>query len=179
MKVMVLLANGFEEIEALTPVDVLRRAGAQVRTLSIHDDRTVTGAHEVPVVADALFTGEETADAVILPGGLPGATNLAEDERVLALIRKQLETEKTVGAICAAPLALHAAGVLGGRRFTCYPGVEEEIGEGMHEASEIVVDGKLITGKGPAYAMDFALTLVEQLLGLEKRNEVAKGLLRK
>lgn len=179
MKVIVLLANGFEEIEALTPVDVLRRAGAEVEALSIHEEKKVTGAHGIIVEADGVFTGEEDADAVVLPGGLPGAVNLAEDQRVRQTIRRQLEKDKTVAAICAAPLALDAAGVLAGRRFTTYPGIEGDIQEGIHEDSEVVQDGQLITGKGPAFAMDFALAITEQLLGKEKRQEVAEGLLRK
>lgn len=179
MKVIVLLANGFEEVEALTPVDVLRRAGAEVRTLSIHKEEKVTGAHAVTVMADGVFTGEEEADAVVLPGGLPGATNLAADERVQKMIRSQLQKDKTVGAICAAPLALDAAGVLAGRRFTAYPGVEADIREGTHVNDGIVTDGPLITGKGPDFAMDFALMITEQLFGREKRDEVAEGLLKK
>lgn len=179
MKVIVLLAEGFEEIEALTPVDVLRRAGADVQMLSIHEALKVTGAHGIPVIADGLFAGGEEADAVILPGGLPGAVNLAADERVREIIQRYLKEEKTVAAICAAPLALDAAGVLAGRRFTTYPGVEEKITEGTHETAAVVEDSKLITGKGPAFAMDFALAVTAQLLGREKRDEVAEGLLRK
>lgn len=177
MKVVVLFADGFEEIEAVTPVDVLRRAGADMQMLSITDILGVTGAHGIKILADGILTGDEDVDAVVLPGGLPGAINLSENEKVLKLVRAQYEKAGVVAAICAAPIVLDRAGVLVGRNFTCYPGFEENFETGTRMNQEVVVDDHVVTGMGPALAMDFSLQLVEQLLGKEKRDEVAKGLL--
>ncbi len=179
MKVLVLLADGFEEVEALAPVDILRRAEIDVETLSIMDGREVKGAHGVPVIADAQLQGNEEADAIVLPGGLPGATNLAADPRVLEIVTRHYESGKIVSAICAAPLVLDTAGVLAEKNFTCYPGFQENIKFGHYQNEAVVIDGNVVTGRGPGYAMKFALALVEILVGKAKYDTVAKGFLLK
>ena len=177
-KVIVFLAEGFEEIEAISIIDVLRRAEVSVTTVSISKEKQVKGAHNVPVVADKLFDEVNFAsyDMIVLPGGMPGAKNLQEHEGV----KKQVEVfekDKHVGAICAAPMVLGGMGLLKGRRATCYPGFEAELIGATITNEEVTVDGNIITGKGPAFAMKFALQLVETLAGKATRNEVSNGLL--
>ncbi|NLA63624.1 MAG: DJ-1/PfpI family protein [Bacteroidales bacterium] len=177
-KVIVFLAEGFEEIEAISIIDVLRRAEVSVTTVSISKDKQVKGAHNVPVVADKLFDEVDFAsyDMIVLPGGMPGAKNLQEHEGV----RKQIEAfekDKQIGAICAAPMILGGMGLLKGKRATCYPGFEAELIEAKITDEAVTVDGNITTGKGPAFAMQFALQLVETLDGKATRNEVSDGLL--
>ncbi len=177
-KVIVFLAEGFEEIEAISIIDVLRRAEVSVTTVSISKDKQVKGAHNVPVVADKLFDEVDFAsyDMIVLPGGMPGAKNLQEHEGV----RKQIEAfekDKQIGAICAAPMILGGMGLLKGKRATCYPGFEAELIEAKITDEAVTVDGNITTGKGPAFAMQFALQLVETLAGKATRNEVSDGLL--
>ena len=177
-KVIVFLAEGFEEIEAISIIDVLRRAEVSVTTVSISKDKQVKGAHNVPVVADKLFDEVDFAsyDMIVLPGGMPGAKNLQEHEGV----RKQIEAfekDKQIGAICAAPMILGGMGLLKGKRATCYPGFEAELIEAKITDEAVTVDGNITTGKGPAFAMQFALQLVETLAGKGTRNEVSNGLL--
>ena len=177
-KVIVFLAEGFEEIEAISIIDVLRRAEVSVTTVSISKDKQVKGAHNVPVVADKLFDEVDFAsyDMIVLPGGMPGAKNLQEHEGV----RKQIEAfekDKQIGAICAAPMILGGMGLLKGKRATCYPGFEAELIEAKITDEAVTVDGNITTGKGPAFAMQFALQLVETLAGKGTRNEVSDGLL--
>ena len=177
-KVIVFLAEGFEEIEAISIIDVLRRAEVSVTTVSISKEKEVKGAHNVPVVADKLFDDVDFAsyDMIVLPGGMPGAKNLQEHEGV----KKQVEVfekDKHVGAICAAPMVLGGMGLLKGKRATCYPGFEAELIGATITNEEVTVDGNIITGKGPAFAMKFALQLVETLAGKATRNEVSNGLL--
>lgn len=162
----VLLANGFEEIEALTVVDVLRRAGVDVKMASLAG-RRVTGAHGIAVVADQMLkaAAEETWDAVILPGGMPGSDTLRKSARVLALVRAQFESGRLVAAICAAPMALGAAGILRGRRATCYPGCEAELTGARVVAQRVVSDRNVLTSRGPGTALEFALALAQKLAG--------------
>ncbi len=156
----------------------MRRAEVSVTTVSISKEKEVKGAHNVPVVADKLFDDVDFAsyDMIVLPGGMPGAKNLQEHEGV----KKQVEVfekDKHVGAICAAPMVLGGMGLLKGRRATCYPGFEAELIGATITNEEVTVDGNIITGKGPAFAMKFALQLVETLAGKATRNEVSNGLL--
>lgn len=173
---IVVLADGFEEIEALTVVDVLRRADTDVKMLAFREG-AVRGAHEIRVEPDGVLTGNETPDALILPGGMPGAKHLAEEERVLRLVRAQNESGKILAAICAAPMALDSAGALEGKKYTCYPGFEKDRTGGTHTGASVEHDGHLITGKGPAFAMEFALEIAEALWGAERRTELEQGLL--
>ena len=177
-KVIVFLAEGFEEIEAISIIDVLRRAEVSVTTVSISKEKEVKGAHNIPVVADKLFDELDFAsyDMIVLPGGMPGAKNLQEHEGVIKQI-EAFEKNKQIGAICAAPMILGGMGLLKGKRATCYPGFEAELIEAKITDEAVTVDGNITTGKGPAFAMQFALQLVETLAGKATRNEVSDGLL--
>jgi len=177
-KVLVPLAVGFEEIEAITIVDVLRRAGLEVVMASL-EGLHVKGAHGIEVVADTLLETIEasTFDMVVLPGGLPGATNLAKDTKVLALLQAFDKEKKYIAAICAAPLALKSAGVLK-NHYTCYPSFENHIlHDGYTDTSTIVCDENIITSQGPSTAMIFSIKLVEILCGKVVSHNLEKELL--
>lgn len=180
----IFLANGFEEVEALGTVDVMRRAGMTVRTVSINDDFEVTGAHGIPVKADLLLNdvavGEDT-EWLICPGGMPGASNLAASKKLNEMLRAQHERNGYIAAICASPaLVLAPLGLLNGRKATCYPGMEPiEITEAEMTGEPVVTDGNIITGKGPAYTFAFALAIVEKSKGAETAGQVAQGMLYK
>ena len=177
-KVIVFLAEGFEEIEAISIIDVLRRAEISVSTVSVGDKKEVKGAHDVPVIADKLFDEVDFSNyhMLVLPGGMPGAKNLNEHDGVKNQI-KEFEKDKQIGAICAAPMVLGNMGLLKGKRATCFPGFEAELIEAKITDEAVTVDGNITTGKGPAFAMQFALQLVETLAGKGTRNEVSDGLL--
>jgi 4-methyl-5(b-hydroxyethyl)-thiazole monophosphate biosynthesis len=165
-RVSVLLANGFEEIEAVTIIDVLRRAGVEVVTLGV-DGLEVTGSHAITIRADrALEAGaKEDWDMVILPGGLPGAHTLRDHPTVQSLLTAQHAKGKALAAICAAPIALGKAGVLSGRRATSYPGFESELTGATCSSDRIVMDGNLVTSRGPGTALEFSLELAGRLAG--------------
>ena len=177
--IFVFLATGFEEIEALTPVDVLRRAGLNVQTVSVMDEQTVVGAHGIPVVADKMFAEINSADAemILLPGGLPGATNLDEHTGLSELIMKFAKEEKPLAAICAAPLVFGNRGLLDGKKATCYPGFETYLQGAEYTANLVEVDGNFITGKGPGAAMEFAFAIVEKYCGVAKVQELKLGMM--
>ncbi|HEY8362738.1 MAG TPA: DJ-1 family glyoxalase III [Tissierellaceae bacterium] len=182
MKVIVFLANGFEEVEALTVVDYLRRKGIKVDTVSITDDKKVVGAHEVPVLADKLIdeiNDLDSYDGVVIPGGIPGATNLRDNQRVIEIVKTLHEKGKLTAAICAGPIVLERAGIIKGKRVTSYPGFEDELKGGIYEEKSVVVDGNIITSRGPALAVDFAIEIVKYLLGEDKAEELKKGILYK
>jgi 4-methyl-5(b-hydroxyethyl)-thiazole monophosphate biosynthesis len=179
--VLVPLAPGFEEIEAVTIVDVLRRAGVHVVTASL-GARDVGGAHDMSVRADvtldAARSSGERFDAVVLPGGMPGATNLRDDPRVIALLRDVVEKGGTAAAICAAPIALEAAGLLKGRRATCYPSFRDQlVSASARLDAHVVEDGHIVTSAGPGTAIEFALALVARLAGREAADKVRAGML--
>lgn len=178
-KVALFLANGFEEMEALGTVDVLRRAQIEVQTISITDDRVVIGAHDIPVTADTTFDKTDFSDVelLILPGGMPGAKNLNEHEGLKTLIKEFNTRGKSLAAICAAPMVFGGLGLLDGKKATCYPGFEPELIGARVTDENVVVDGNITTGKGPGWVFDFALSLVEQLAGIATRKEVQNGLL--
>ena len=165
-KALVLLAEGFEEIEAVTIADVLRRADVSV-TLAALRQSPVRGSHALELVADTTLDRIEASefDALVLPGGMPGARHLAEDERVLELVRSFVARKKLTAAICAAPTVLDAAGVLEGVRATAYPGFA--LPHAQFSESRVVEDGGIVTSRGPGTAIDFSLKLVERLLGAE------------
>lgn len=182
MKVAVFFADGFEEIEAITAVDIIRRSEIEVETISINESNSVKGAHGVIVNTDSVIseTGSfEEYDAIVIPGGLPGATNLRDSDKVIEAVRTGFKNEKLVSAICAGPIVLHKAGVLDGKNVTNYPGFEDELSGANPTGKGVEKDSNVITGKGPAYAMDFALEIVEYLAGTDKANEVKDGLLKK
>ena len=177
--VLLFLADGFEEIEALATVDVLRRAGVQVTTVSINPTGLVTGAHGIPVMADVLFEQAQYADAdmLILPGGMPGAANLDAHEGLRRLITAHAEAGKWLAAICAAPMVYGHMGLLSGRKATCYPGFEGELAGAAYTAAPVEKDGNIITGKGPAVVLPFAYALSEVLVGEEIVAQVKAGML--
>lgn len=173
------LANGFEEIEALTIVDLLRRADLQVQTVSITGDKKVMGTHGIPVEADILYqeADYELCEMIVLPGGLPGADYLGEHEGLTKHIRCFAENDKYLAAICAAPMVFGAQGILEGKKATIYPGMEDRLIGAEPQNEKVVVDGKIITSRGPATAMPFAIKLVELLKGKAAAADLAKGLL--
>lgn len=163
-KVAVILANGFEEIEALTVVDVLRRANITCHMVGFGEK--VTGSHAIQVQADRVFNGDlSDYDMIVLPGGMPGSAHLRDNEQLITELQKFDTIGKKVAAICAAPIALNRAGLLEGRNFTCYDGVQEQIADGHYHKETVVVDGNIITSRGPATALAFAYHLVEILGG--------------
>ena len=177
--IFVFLAEGFEEIEALTPVDVLRRAGLSVQTVSVMDEQIVAGAHGVPVLADKMFAeiNPEDAEMILLPGGLPGATNLDAHEGLGQMIQDFAKEEKPLAAICAAPLVFGNRGLLQGKKATCYPGFETYLQGAEYTAALVERDGNFITGKGPGAAMEFAFAIVEKYCGIDKVNELKQGMM--
>ena len=163
-KVAVILADGFEEIEALTVVDVLRRANITCHMVGF--EAQVTGSHAIKVQADRVFDGDlSDYDMIVLPGGMPGSANLRDHELLIAELQKCEQVGKKVAAICAAPIVLNRAGLLKDKVFTCYDGVQEQIADGHYSKETVVVDGQLTTSRGPATALAFAYNLVEQLGG--------------
>lgn len=179
--VLVPLAQGCEELEAVTVVDLLRRAGIRVVTAGL-DDRPVRASRGMVLIPDTTLNDVlgESFDMIVLPGGQPGATNLGKDERVTGLLRQMARAGKYTAAICAAPKVLAQSGLLEGRRATSFPGsVEPGSVPGLDYVDDpVVVDGKVITSRGPGTAMDFALQLIESLAGHPKRQEVEAGLQR-
>lgn len=178
MKILIPLADGLEEIEAITNIDVLRRAGTEVITAGLND-LEVTGAHDIVIKADRLIdeVRAEEFDGIILPGGMPGSTNLRNNDKVIKLVQKLNTDGKLVAAICAAPIALEKAGVIRNRKATSYPGFDREMVSCDYLEERVVVDGNLITGRGPGVALEFAITVVQYLLGEEKAAELKEGML--
>lgn len=174
----VLLAEGFEEIEAVTIVDVLRRADIDTVIVGVTGN-LVEGAHGIAMRADRSIekAALESWDLIVLPGGMPGATTLRDDPRVIGWIRDQNARGGRVAAICAAPIALSKAGVLSGRRATSYPGFGDQVAAASYVEEAVVVDGTVTTSRGPGTAMAFALSLVEQVLGAPKKKELADAML--
>jgi 4-methyl-5(b-hydroxyethyl)-thiazole monophosphate biosynthesis len=173
--VLVPLADGFEEIEVVTPVDLLRRAGALVTTAALGDGIHVTGRSGVVVHADTTLSavGTSVHDCVFVPGG-PGVAVLRADPRVAQLLRLQRERDGWIASICAGPLVLNDAGVLGGRRFTAHFSTAAELPDALAE-ERVVVDGKLITSRGAGTALDLGLMVVEKLFSREKADAVARS----
>lgn len=177
-RVCVLLAPGYEEVEALTPVDYLRRAGVTVDVVSTVEDIAVESAHQVIVQADTFLEdiqAEEYA-MVVIPGGLPGAPNLAANPGVISLLQKVYAQGDFVAALCAGPIVLEKAGLLKERACTCFPGVEDKlVSKGAFKTDTVVVDDRVITSRGAGAAGYFSLALVAALLGDEKAAEVKKA----
>jgi len=188
-KAIVLLADGFEDVEAVTPVDYLRRAGIDVTTVSISENLTVTSRWGgIKVIADttlaSLYTssmqtsGQSDFDAVIIPGGLPGATNLAASKKTGALLKEMAATGKLICAICASPaVVLSPLGLLAGKKFTCYPGMEEKAQDGTWSQDNVVVDGNIITSRSAGTAGRFAIAIIEKLLDEAAAKKIAEAVL--
>jgi|SRR5580698_2847243 4-methyl-5(b-hydroxyethyl)-thiazole monophosphate biosynthesis len=174
--ILVLLAEGFEEVEALTPVDILRRAGAEVTVAALGDGIHVRGRSGIVVHADTILGSLEGRefDCLLLPGG-PGVTHLRQDARVLAIATRQMKAERWTAAICAAPVVLNAAGLLEGRRFTAHHSVAGEL-PGIIPSERVVIDGCLITSRGAGTALDFALSIVGQLFTREKASQISRDI---
>lgn len=175
------LANGFEEVEALTAVDVMRRAGIPLKTVSITSALQVTGAHGVTVNADVLYdnTMFTSPKWLVLPGGMPGATNLYEFAPLQGLLKRQAESaEGRIAAICAAPaVVLGQMGLLQGKKATCYPGFENLLKGAEAEEKPVVIDGKFVLGNGPANALMWALAIVKEECGVKEAEDIAAGML--
>lgn len=179
--VLIVLADGFEEIEAVTPIDVLRRAGLNVVIAGV-GKKEITGAHDIKVSADVQIENyAEIPDAVVLPGGMPGASNLQKSSAVNQLLQKMKNSNKIIGAICASPaVVLSPAGVLDGKKATCYPGFESDFSPQVKVSQDRVVrDGLVTTSRGPGSALEFSLELVSQLVDEETANKLAQGMLLK
>jgi 4-methyl-5(b-hydroxyethyl)-thiazole monophosphate biosynthesis len=178
-KIAVQLATGFEEIEAVTIIDVLRRAGLDVTTVSMTDNLQVTGSHQIPVVADKLFSevNYSEIDVLVLPGGMPGAKNLDGHDGLRKQVLQFHKEGKLLGAICAAPLVLGHLGILEGEKAVSYPGYEKELfgAEVLYEPT--IRSGNIVTGRGAGVAMQFSLKLVEELVSKEKADELAKAMI--
>lgn len=176
MRIMVPLAEGFEEIEALTIVDVLRRAGIKVDTVGISGS-IVTGSHGVRVTADRKLIEviADEYDGIVLPGGNPGYINLGKSAKITEILRQMNENGKLVAAICASPSVLARAGLLENRKATIYPGMENELPYPRGE--RVVVDGNIVTSQGPGTAMEFALKIVEILLGSSAASRLKRELI--
>jgi 4-methyl-5(b-hydroxyethyl)-thiazole monophosphate biosynthesis len=180
---LVFLADGFEEVEAITPIDYLRRAGIEVTTCSVGvsaiGGQMAKGSHGIVVQADTSLAAQGLLkatdwDAVLLPGGIPGAPNLAASEAVSALLRDMASAGKLVCAICASPaVVLSPLGLLKGRRFTCYPGLETEVKDGTWSEARVVVDENLITSRGAGTAADWAITIISKLVDEETAEVIA------
>lgn len=178
-RILTLLAPGFEEIEAVTVIDLLRRAGIEVITASITADRMVCGSHDICILADITVDDAATDkfDGIFLPGGQPGSNNLKQNTRVLDMIRSFYFQQKWVMAICAAPLVLLEAGILSGRRITSYPAEKGSFQSEKYEENSVVQDGQIITSRGVGTAIDFALALIEIFKGKKVREEQAGRIL--
>ena len=176
-RVLVPLAEGFEEVEALTVVDVLRRAEVEVVTAGV-GRRQIAGKHGVRVIADQVLAevADQAFDMVVLPGGVPGVPNLAADETVTRVVMAHAEREAWVTAICAAPSILGDLGLLDDKSATIHPGWKDKLTCGDYREETVVRDGKVVTSRGPGTALPFALTLARILVGEEKAGEVAAGM---
>lgn len=177
-KILLPISKGFEEIEAISIIDVCRRADIEVTIAGI-ESLEVSGAHNIKVISDCKIedTNEKDFEMIVLPGGLPNAFTLAENPEVQRLLKEFKSNDKYIAAICAAPYALHKANVLN-KNFTCYPSFEQKIRlDGYHENKNVVIDKKVITSRGPGTAMEFALEIVKILKGENTYKELKQGLL--
>lgn len=177
-KVLVTLAPGFEEIETITVVDILRRAGARV-VLAATEEGLIEGSRGVSVLPDTLIDQVDDIDfdLVVLPGGQPGTTNLQNNETVKAIVQKMYQSRKQVAAICAAPTILHSAGILNNAVATSHPSVKDQLNDIDYSEERVVVDGNIITSRSPGTALEFALKLVEILFGRDRMDTVNQGVM--
>lgn len=177
-KIMIPLAEGFEEIEAVTIIDVLRRADIDVITVALEGFR-VKGDHDIIITADENIEnidGDELS-GIVLPGGMPGAANLRDNEKLINLIETNFKKENLTAAICAAPMVLEKAGVISNRAATSYPGFEEEMPSCEYQEKRVVVDNNIITARGPGVALEFAYKIVSYILDEDKASELKKAML--
>ncbi|MBF0710772.1 MULTISPECIES: DJ-1 family glyoxalase III [unclassified Gemella] len=181
-KIAVLADNGFEEIELLTPIDVLRRAGLKVDLISANNAECISSSRNVKILVDKKINDINSIldyDAIFIPGGMPGAENLKNNERVIEFFQEMNKAAKLVSAICAAPIVLDKAGLTQNKNITCYPGFENSIDFKSYSESTVIVDGNMITASGPGLALDFSLKLLTYLTNEETSNNIAKAMLKK
>lgn len=178
-KVCVFFADGFEEIEGLTVVDLLRRADIEVTMVSIMDSKTITGAHDIVIEADELFENIDFSgtDALVLPGGMPGTKYLGEHNGLLELIKDFNDNNKLIAAICAAPSVLGVNGILKNKRTTSYPGFEDKLEGGILSEEPVVMDQNIITSRGAGTSIDFTLKLIEVIKGKSLSEEIAESII--
>lgn len=178
-RVVVFLADGFEEIEGLTVVDLLRRAGVEVVTVSIKESKEINGAHGIVVMADKIIGDMEFSrvDMVVLPGGMPGTLNLGNCEKVVEVVKEFDGLGKEVAAICAAPSILGDLGILEDKKAVCYPGFEERLVKAFVCKEQVVADGHITTSRGMGTAIPFALKLIEKLINVEKAEEIKESII--
>ncbi len=179
-KVLIPVADSVEDIETVTIIDVLRRAGFEVSVASIYEHKQITAARGTKIEADCLLSTclTEEWDLIALPGGMPGAEHLSNHAPLIARLKEQAASDKFYAALCASPAVVLARhGLLSGKQATCYPSMQNKLPETSHAAETTVVDGNCITSQGPATAMEFALALVAALSGNELRQQLAKALL--
>lgn len=179
MNILVFLANGFEEVEALTVVDYLRRMEIEVDMVSITDDKQVAGAHGINVLVDKRIKdiNSNDYDGLVIPGGLPGSTNLRDNDRVIEIVKSMNQDQKMIAAICAGPIVLDRAGIIKDKSITSYPGFEDDLKEANYKEESAVRDGNIITSRGPSLAIDFAIEIVRYLLDEEKVEELKADIL--
>lgn len=177
-KIVVFLAEGFEEIEAITVIDILRRAGLEVTTVSIEKNEHVKGAHGITIIADKVFNKKEITDIemIILPGGMPGTNNLNHHQELKNIILEYYKNKKYIAAICAAPLILGQLGILNNKKAVCYPGYEKELKGAIYSNEKVVIDNNIITSKGVGAAIDFSLKIVETLINKETATKLRQAL---
>lgn len=173
--IYVFLADGFEEIEALAPVDVMRRAGLAVCTVGVTGE-TVTGSHGISVKADALKFDPADMEAVVLPGGMPGTRRLDESPLVAEALEAAEKKSCLIAAICAAPSVLGHKGLLKGRRATCFPGWEKELTGASYTGEPVTADGNILTARGAGVALEFGLALTARLVSPEKAEELGRSM---
>lgn len=174
--IYVFLADGFEETEAMIPVDILRRAGLKVKTVGV-TGKTVKGAHGISVVADIeIEDANDELELALLPGGIPGADNLRANEKVCRIVTETYNRGKTVAAICAAPYILGELGLLKGKEAICYPGFEKQLYGAKISDKNVVKDGNVITAVGMGASLKFALAIVESLVSKEKNDQIKKAI---
>lgn len=178
-KAIVLLAKGFEEVEALTVVDVLRRGGVHCITCSINGEEEVLGSHSIHVKANNLLekVDVDKYDVLVIPGGMPGAVNLRDSEKVIELVKKFNNENKLIAAICAGPIVLGKAEILNGKEVTSYPGFEGELGDVTYCEEIVVQDGNIITSRGPATAIYFSFKILENLTNKETVEKLKEAML--
>lgn len=178
MKAYIFLANGFEEIEAITPIDLLRRAEIEVISISISNSKTVIGAHNISIQADALFSeiNFEDADVLILPGGMPGTKHLDAHAGLKEILESQAIQGKLTAAICAAPSILGKMNLLEGKEAVCYPGFENQLIGATISESKVVQSGSIITAKGAGVALQFSIKIIEHLKGKTLADRVANSI---
>ncbi|CDI49896.1 DJ-1 family glyoxalase III [Clostridium tetani] len=178
-KIVLMLAKGFEEIEALTVVDILRRVGVDCKTCSITEEKMVKGTHNIYVKSDIILKDfkEYEFSGIVLPGGMPGATNLRDNKTVIEIIKEFNEENKLIAAICAAPIVLKEADIIKNKNITSYPGFEEELKGCNYKEDKVVQNGNIITSRGPSTAIDFAFKILENIIDEKELEELKKSML--